>query len=275
MPLQDGLLIAVKDGVVELTATLVEPHRDEPVSFGSALADRLAEHQYQAMTDDSIVGEDLALASCIVCRDPVPDPLKEPLVSCGLAPQQVEAGGRAPRSMFGRLGGTKQRARLEKWSVAYARSRDLDPSLAAFEADLADALPDGDLIETAGAGVRLVVQACRAHFGLSTVPNIDGLDQLERRLDGLRRRSRARWILHPRAVRALAAFTAQCILSEAPQTCWSPDSDDDNPLWVRTGHGPPVATDPEYRVVQLVRRGLRASLSEYVADVVRQASVRP
>ena len=126
-----------------MTATLVEPHLDDPGDFGDALQRRLADHQYQAMTDDAIMGEDLALASCVVCRDPVPDILKDPLLSSGFTPEEQVRGGQIQRSLFGRLGGSKQRARLEKWSVRYARSGDLDDQLGAFESALVDEVPDG------------------------------------------------------------------------------------------------------------------------------------
>lgn len=274
MPLQNGLLIAVKDGVVELTANLVEPHRDDPAAFGDALQQRLADHQYQAMTDDSIIGDDLALASCIVCRDPIPDPLKEPLVSTGFTPQETPGGGQAPRSMFGRLGSSKQRARLEKWIVRYARSAELDPTLAAFESALIEDLPAGALPDVCEVGAALVADAARTYFRLLVAPGLDGLHTLERHIDGLRRQRRVRWVLHPLAVRALAAFTTLCITAEAPDSEWSDNVDEDDPLWVRARGGHRVATDPEYRVVQFVRRGLRASLTDYVRDVVGQAENR-
>ena len=274
MPLQDGLLIAVKDGVVEMTATLVEPHHDDPEDFGHALQERLAEHQYQAMTDDAIMGDDLALASCIVCRDPVPEPLKDPLVKSGFLPETTPGAGQSSSSLFGRLGSSKQRSRLEKWSVRYMRSADVDPQLAALETSISDALPPGELAEVADVGTQLVVAAAQAHFRLPLASRLESLQALERHLDRFRRSHRGRWVLHASAVRALAGFTAACIRAHAPHTRWSPDPEDDSPLWVKTARGVSVETDPEYRVVEFVRRGLRSSLTSYVQDVIRQSENR-
>ncbi len=270
MPLQDGLLIAVKDGVVELTANLVEPHGDDPASFTEALQQRLAEHQHQAMTDDTIMGDELALASCIVCRDPIPDALKDPLLGLGFAPEDTPPGGQQPRSLFGRLGSSKQRSRLEKWTLRYHRSDELDPRLAAFEAALVDEVPAGALPEVALEGAHRVIDGARTYLQLLLAPGLAGLEALERQLDQLRRAKSGRWILHARAVRGLAGFTVQSIAAEAPDTQWGPD-EDDSPLWVRAPHGITVATDPEYRTVEFIRRGLRASLSDYVRDVLRQS----
>ena len=175
MPLQDGLLIAVKDGVVELTANLVDPHHDEPTSFGEALHARLAEHQYEAMTDDAIMGEDLKLASCVVCRDPVPDPLKDTLISAGFRPEATPGGGQRQRSLFERIGGSKQRARLEKWSVRYQRSAEIDAHLGAFEASLVEAVPDGPVAEYADEGARSVIDAARTFFRLLLAPTFESL----------------------------------------------------------------------------------------------------
>ena len=274
MPLQDGLLIAVKDGVVELQANLVEPHRDEPSEFGQALQQRLAEHQYQAMTDDAIMGEDLALASCVVCRDPVPDILKEPLVSCGFSPEATPSGGRLPKSLFGRWGSAKQRSRLEKWSVRYARSAEVDDDLGAFEAALIEELPEGMMFETADERANLVIDAARTYFRILLAPRIESLQTLERHIDKLRRRRRMRWVLHPSAVKALAAYASLCILASAADTQWSEDPDDENPLWVQAQGGLRIETDPEYRIVEFVRRGLRSSLGDYAVEVIHQSRNR-
>ena len=273
MPLQDGLLIAVKDGVVELTANLVEPHRDDPGGFGEALQVRLAEHQYQAMTDDSIMGDDLALASCVVCRDPVPDGLKAPLRSCGFTPQETPGGTAPSRSFFGLIGGPKQRSKLEKWSVRYLRSVEIDPSLGAFEAAMIEGLPEGAMPEVIQDGTSLAINASKAYFRLGLSPRLESLMELEQYIDRLRRQRRSRWVMHPSAVRGLTAFTIAVTLTVAPETQWS-DEDDDNPLWVRAAGGRPIATDPEFRVVEFIRRGLRSALSDYVKDVVRQSENR-
>ena len=273
MPLQDSLLISVAQGVVELTATLVEPHRDDPSSFGEALQARLAEHQHQAMTDDSIMGEDLALASCVVCRDPIPDTLKESLLSSGFTPQDTPGGAQPSRSLFGRIGASKQRSRLEKWVIHYLRSAEIDPQLGGLESTLIDELPEGSLADTAEEGARLVIDGARTFFRLLLTARLESLEALEQHIDRLRRQKRGRWVVHPAAVRALAAYTTAVIFGLAPKTQWN-DDEDDNPVWVQTRSGRAVATDPEYRVVEFVRRGLRSSLSDYVKDVVRQSENR-
>ncbi|MEO1335318.1 MAG: hypothetical protein AAFV29_06725, partial [Myxococcota bacterium] len=271
MPLQDELLIAVKDGVVEMTATLVEAHRDDPEDLIDALQHRLADHQYQAMTDDAIMGDGLGLASCLLSRDPIPAPLQAALATCGFTPTETPGGGRARQSFFTRFTRTKTRSQLEKWQVLYTQSDDIDPALSAFESMMVDDLPSGSLAETAEHGAALVMAGARSCLGLAIRPDLNGLSQLEMQLDRQRRRRPSRWIMRPPAVRALAQFVARCFATEAPGSRWSRPIDEDNPLWVQATGGFRIETDPEYRVVEFVRRGLRASLADYVKDVIGQS----
>ncbi|MEM7676955.1 MAG: hypothetical protein AAF449_13205 [Myxococcota bacterium] len=274
MPLQDELLIAVKDGVVEMTATLVEAHRDHPEDLVDAVQHRLADHQYQAMTDDAIMGDGLGLASCLLSRDPIPAPLQAALKTCGFMPTEMPGGGRAPRSFFARFSRAKTRSQLEKWQVVYTQSHDIDPALSAFESIMVDDLPPGSLIETSEHGAALVMAAARSHLGLAIRPDLNGLSQLETQIDRRRRRRPGRWVMRPSAVRALAQYVARCFIAEASHSAWSVPPDDDNPLWVQASGGWRIETDPEYRVVEFVRRGLRASLADYVKNVIGQSENR-
>ena len=268
MPLDDALLLAVKHGVVELTVPVSEPQTDAPDAFGAAVQALLQDHQYQVMTDPTILDpEDLEVATCLESRDPIPDPLREVLLSLGFQPQLSEAGGEAQRSMFSRFQ-KRQRATLDRWRVGYGRARDTSPELAAFEACLIEEIPEGELWEVAEDASGVLVDAARTYLRLLLAPGLDGLAALERRILDARGAARGRWVLHPAAVRGLAAFTGASALAEAPGSRWV--QDEGEPLWVRTRAGATVRTDPEYRVVLLVARGSRALLSAYVRSMLAQ-----
>lgn len=270
MPLDDALLLAVKHGVVELTVPVSAPETDTAEDFGAAVQALLQDHQYQVMTDPTILDpDDLAVATCLESRDPLPDPLKEVLLSLGFAPQASEAGGEQQRSLFSRFQ-KRQRAKLDRWSLTYGRARDASPELADFEASLAEDTPEGDLWLVAEDAAEAVVNGARTYLRLLVAPGLDGLAALERRILDARGAARGRWVLHPGAVRALAAFVGESARAEAPGTRWVEDPE--APLWVRSRAGATVRTDPEFRVVALVSRGSRALLSSYLSSVLTQSA---
>ncbi len=243
MPLEEGLLIAVKDGVVELTASLVDPHRDTPDGLVDAVNERIFEHQYQAMTDPTILDpENLALATCVVSRSPIPEPLKDGLISLGFQPVETEGGGREDRSMFSRFSRNK-RSTLDKWRTGYLRP--------------------GDVSET-------LVDAARTCFRQLIAPGLESLGALERHIVQERSQTRGRMVFHSAAVRALTSFVVQTLVTEAPDTSWSDEDGADGALLVRGPSGRVVATDPEFRVVKFVVRGSKALLSSYVETVLEQ-----
>ncbi len=268
MPLQDGVLLGMKDGVVELTATVIEPTRDSPQSFLEAVNGAIFQHQYQLMTDPAILDPaDLDVATCVVCRDTLPEPLKDALLSLGFAPVDSEGGGRDQSSMFDRFSRGK-RAKLDKWRTPYLRAKDLSERMGAWEEALIDEVPEGPLEAICADAARVLADATRTHLRVLVAPSLDGLKQLERQFLQERARAKGRLILHPLAVRALACFTAATLEELAPYIEWT--DEDDAPLWVTTEAGSTVRTDPAYRVVKLVARGNRELLSSYVQTVLAE-----
>lgn len=269
MPVEEGLLIAVKDGVVELTANVVEAHRDPPDAFLAAVNETIFDHQYQAMTDPVILNPpETPLASCIVSRDPLPDALKDGLLSLGFAPVESEGGGREQRSLFSRFQ-KRARSKLDKWRTPYLRARDVSSRLAELEDCLIEEMPAGDYEDSALEQSQVLINAARTVLRMLLAPGMEGLSQLERMISQEKTNLRGRMVLHPSFVRGLTAFTGESIRSVAPDSRWSGDSD--APFHVDDGRGSPVATDPEFRVVKFVVRGNKELLTSYVETVVGQA----
>ena len=267
MPVEEGLLIAVKDGVVELTASVVEPSRDRAESFLQRVNDVLFDHQYQAMTDPAILNPpDLPLASCLVSRDPIPDGLKDGLLSLGFTPVESEAGGRAERSLFARFQ-KRSRSKLDKWRTPYLRAGNASKRLGELEDSLIEEVPEGSFAEIAEDASRALINASRTILRLLIAPNLEGLQQLERTILQERGAAKGRMVLHPAAVRGLTAFTGETVRHLAPASRW----DDEGPLLVDSGRGAPVATDPEFRAVKFVVRGNKELLTSYVESVVSQS----
>lgn len=270
VPLDDALLLAVKHGVVELTVPVSAPETDTAEEFGAAVQALLHEHQYQIMTDPTILDPDeLEVATCLESRDPLPDGLQNVLLSLGFTPQASETGGEQQRSLFSRFQ-KRQRAKLDRWRLSYGRARDSSAELAEFEACLMEEVPDGDLWLVAEAASDVVVRAARTYLRLLLAPGLDGLAALERRILDARGATRGRWVLQPAAVRGLAAFTGESARAEAPDTRWV--EDEEEPLWVHTRAGATLRSDPEYRVVSFVGRGSRALLSSYLRLVLTQTA---
>lgn len=271
MPLERGLQLGMKEGTVELCATLHEPHKDPPESFLEAVATRLFEHQYLAMTDPAILDpDDLKIASCIVSRDPVPDVLKNGLTSLGFQPEEMDAGGRDSPSMFSRLSRGKQRASLDKWRTDYLRAVDVSERLSALEESLIEDTPLGPYAEIKDAGAEALATGFRTCFRALIAPGLAGLRDLERALLSERARVKGRLILHPAFVRSITCFVIATFDVEAPGTALSEEEDDDAPLEVPTRSGV-VRTDPELRVVRFVARGNKELLSSYVEGVLSQS----
>lgn len=270
MPLDDALLLAVKQGVVELTVPVSAPTTDEPEAFGHAVRDLLLDHQYQVMTDATILDPyDLEVSTCLESRDPLPDHLKDVLLSLGFGPLASEAGGEQGHSMFSRFQ-KRQRTKLDRWRLMYARAKDLSPTLHALEECLIEEVPEGPFDEIAEEAAEVLVNAVRTYLRALIAPGLDGVRQLERRILEARGAGRGRWVLHPAAVRAIAAFVGESALAASPRSQWVDDPDGE-PLWVTTRDGGQVRTDPEFRVVQLVGRGNKALLSSYLQSVVMQS----
>lgn len=272
MPVEEGLLIAVKDGVVELTANVVEAHRDPPDAFLAAVNATLFDHQYQAMTDPAILNPpETPLASCIVSRDPLPEAFKEGLLSLGFTPVESEGGGREQRSLFSRFQ-KRARSKLDKWRTPYLRAKEVSNRLGQLEDVLVEEMPAGDYEDSAEAQSRVLIDAARTCLRMLLAPGMEGLSQIERLISQEKTNLRGRMVLHPAFVRGLTAFTGESIRSVAPDSRWSDDPE--APFLVDGGRQSPVATDPEFRVVKFVVRGNKELLTSYVETVVGQARSR-
>jgi hypothetical protein len=271
MPIQEGVLIAMKDGVVEMTATIADPQKDEPNDFAAAASTRIFEHQYQAMTDVAILNpSNLAIATCLISRDPLPPALKSALVSLAFEAIDTEASGIEERSIFSRLQ-KPRRSKLDKWRTLYLRAADVSLRLGAFEEQLVDQMPHGPLPQIAERGSEALIEAARTHLRLALPTSHEGVGQLERQILQERAQKNGRLVLHPAAASAMAAFVGASIIRAAPSSSWSDDPDDDAPLMVVAPKGGVVRTDPEYRVVNFVAKGNKEMLTTYLETVVRQS----
>lgn len=270
MPLDDVLLLAVKNGVVELTVPVSHPASDDPETFALSVREMLSEHQYQVMTDPTILNPDnFEVGTCLESRDPLSDQTRELLLSLGFTPQATEGGGEQGSSLFSRFQ-KRQRTKLDRWRLLYTRAKDLSPALSGFEECLIDEMSDDPLAEIATEAAELVVHAARTYFRALITPGMDGLRDLERRIIESRGPVQGRWVLHPAAVRGLTAFLGESAKAVSPQSQWVDDPDGE-PLWVRTQNGQTVRTDPEFRVVQLVTRGNKALLSSAISSIYTQS----
>lgn len=258
VPLEEGLVIAVRGGVLELTASLRHPDED-PEPLAVAVDERLREHRYLAMTDAQLVdSEDVRVASVIGCREPIPEPVQSKLLELGLTPETTESGGRKGGWLGRALG--RRPVRLDRWRLDYARAADLRPELAAFESLCAEAAEEHDPLSPEMAS--LVVRAAATSFGVDLAANAAGVNVLEQALD---LKPQPRLVMQPEAVAALAAFLTEAIRAEHPGAEVDPDGD--WPLLIPRVGAPPIGTDPVFRVVEYVRVGSRAGMSTYLRSL--------
>ncbi len=258
MPLADRLLIACKDQVIELTATLEAAHLDPPEALDAAVAERLVAHRHLVMTDPMVLEDDLGVASVVLSRDPLPAWVGARLTAHGLVQEKTEEGGRASEGWLGRVG-RDRKSRLERWRLAYARAADHGPALSAFETELIDRAPDAPLHPSDLADAAEAVRAAAAvAYGLDAPPTAEGIAALE---TALRVDAADRLVLHPAAVRCLVGAVVVAVLDRYPGAEWQQGGEP--PLLVPAG-AERVGSDPEFRVVERIRRGPRASLAAYV-----------
>jgi len=254
-----------------MTATLEEPHREEVESFANTVAARVYAHQYQAMTDTAILDPpNMALASCVVSRDPLPAPLKDALISLGFVPIDTAAGGTEERSMFSRFQ-KPRRTKLEKWRAMFLRAGDLSERLGTLEELVIEEMPEGSLAETSKEGVEVLAAAARTSLRMLLAPTFECVTQLERLLLQERAAKKGRLVLHPAVIRAITGLVTETILRAAPSSTVSDDPDDESPLQVEAPRGGVVRTDPEFRVVNFVIKGSKELLSSYIESVLRQS----
>jgi hypothetical protein len=268
MPLRSATQLRMRGEVVELVSELVDHAQDTPESLAAAARARVVEHQIEAMTDDAILDPPgLDVASVLESRDVLPDPLRAALASVGLEPLSSESGG-AEDGAFAGLFAAKKRGRLDRHGARFVRLAHVSSKLGALEDALTDAPWRAPLVDGAEALAEALREAAIAHLGLD--PRRDLVEALEGVLLRARAERPGRWVVHPALVRAIGAELGERLRDEAPDTAWAED-DDEAPLHVAVEGGLVVRTDPAYRVVDLVVRGRAASLSEYLARVVRQS----
>jgi hypothetical protein len=130
-------------------------------------------------------------------------------------------------------------------------------------------MPTGEYADVAEAASEVLVNGARTCLRVLLAPGVDGLRQLERAIGQERAALKGRWVLHPALVRGITAFTGQTIRSILDAE-WT--DAEDAPLSIAARRGPPVATDPEYRVVRFVARGSKELLTSYVDTLVDQVA---
>lgn len=272
MGLKEELILTCHPDSVELVAELDERGVEDASSFVAALRERLAEHQYQIMTDPTILyPEDLSVLTTLVSRDPIPAAAKDALLSLGFVPVAGDAPAEGERSLFSRFSRGKKRTQLDKWQCTYQRARDIGPRLGAWESALFEEMPRTPLHRCYEEAARVLIDNARTSFRLLLDPSFQALEELEDALLKERAGGKGRWVLHPAAVRALAAFTAACIRKEATATRWTGEGEQGSTLHIQAPGGAIVESDPELRVVRFVREGRGALLSEYARKVVEQS----
>lgn len=256
---------------MEMTATVADPHKDEAEPFAHAAAAKIYAHQYQAMTDNAILDPpNMAIASCLISRDPLSAPVKDALISLGYVPIDTEAGGTEERSMFSRFQ-KPRRTRLEKWRTMFLRASDVSPRLAELEDILIEEVPEGPLADIAGEASTALINAARTSLKMLLAPNFECIGQLERLIVQERASKKGRFVFHPAVVRAIAGFVAETMIHAAPRSHWSDDPDDESPLSVEAPRGGVIRTDPEFRTVNFVIKGSKEMLSSYIEGVLRQS----
>lgn len=275
MPLKPAHLLAVKDGVVELSEEIVDPQLDRPESLAELIRARIAEHQVEVMTDDAILDPpSTRVASVFECRDAIPPDHRTALAQLGLEPGEAAgATGAAPPSIFDRLRGRgRARSRLERWRVDHRRAADLSPGWGRLEEALLESVPPGPLGAVAEAAAAVTGRALATHLGLAPARGRAALEALDRAwLGPLGAAPRGRYVLLPVVVRGLAAWAGEAIRAEAPDTVWSEDPEDEAPLYVQAPGGVVVRTDPALRVVELVARGRAAPLADWAERLLGQS----
>lgn len=272
MSLEDGVLIACKEGVVELTATITDPSRDDPETLGVQISNRIFEHQYQVMTDPAILNPlNLRVATTVLSREPFSAPIKEVLVGLNFTPIDSESGAREERSLFSRLQRPRRVAKLEKWRTMYLRAEEVSSRLGELEETLVDEVPRGTIAAIMDEGSDALIRGTRTYLKTLLAPSFESLGQLERLLVQERASLRGRLVLHPAFVRAIACFLVRIVQQAAPSSTWSDDPEDASPFHVEAPGGGIVRSDPEFRVVSFVAKGSKALLTAYVESVLRQS----
>lgn len=237
MPLRDELSIHCSAERVELTVELEAPETDAPAELAREVDATSRAHRRLAMVDPDLVDDpELGVASVVECRDAVPDPLVRALSELGFR-HEVRAGGGA-----GGWGG-RRRDTLHRFVASYVRASDQRRDLARLE----EAVSEVDEAER--------LEALDRALGLAP----DDVRGLEAQL-GLR--AAERLVLAPELIDALAHWVGRALARRHPQARAHPDAAHH---WLLPAPaGATVETDVEFRVLEHVLRGPRASLATYL-----------
>ncbi len=266
MPFESDHQLVCRQNTVELTVNWTAPHLDSPDSLAEQVHQILFQHQMQFMLDSTLLDPDqLEAATAIICRSSVPEELKDPLLSLGFSPQATESGGREQGGLFQRFS-RNRRSGLDKWLFGFERAAQKSEALGAFEASLIEDLSEYTLCEDVLTyGSQALANAARTCFRTLLNPDLEGLRQLESLMLAQSGSSQHKWVLHPAAVLGLSCFVSQAMLDGVPGVVLGEDEEGELRLNIPYSDQI-VQSDPEYRVVQFVCKGRRASLSSYAQE---------
>lgn len=266
MALDEALLLSVRDGVVELTAQVLDPSRVEAGALVEAARERVREHRQLAMTDPAILdgAEDLGLATVLEARSPLDESLHGPLTGIGFAPEAAEVGGRARGGVLGWMS-RGRKAQLERWRHVYQRPHQVRPDVGVLESELRDLVDLDDPGSPYDLAEKVREAGARA-FGLELRPDLESLEALER---ASAFEAQDRLVLEPTAVAGLTGFLTACVLETCSGARFEPG--EEFPVLIQgSAGGPPLSTDPEWRIIDWVMRGARASPTAYVRQLTAE-----
>ena len=270
MPLKDTHLIDFKTDQVELIAELIHTERDDPRFLQTEITKKIFEHQLELMTDHALLDPvELQAITSFVSRDPVGEPIGQVFEHLRFTQvSQTNKNQKQSGGWIGRFASKKnKRAQIAKWSLHYLRTADLDPQLHQLESYLEMSLDGLNRDEQAHALRDGLSKHMKTRIGSF---DVDGIQELEQTLIKARGKPEKPWILLPSMVTCITSFVAKSIQAHATNTRWD-ESEDDQPLYVQSGGGPIVRTDPALRVVRFINSGTKALLSEYAKHVIRQS----
>jgi hypothetical protein len=257
-----------------MIAELLRCEEDDPKHLRQQIETRLFEHQLELMTDATLIDPaDMSAVSSFVSRDTMPPAVESILHEFGLSETEQSSPRRNQSSNWiGRLTTSKKNSRshLQKWSLRYLRAHDFSRELGAVESEL----EAQDFSDSHSDPVEFLKAALAKHMKTRMrAPEIDALIEFENALLEATGNPRRPWILLASSVRCITEFVANVIQFHAPETHWSENGEEDQPLYVQTGDRQIVRTDPALRVVRFINKGTKALLSDYAKHVIRQSSV--
>ena len=271
MPLKETHLINFRGDQIEMSAEIEPATSDDPQELRAAIETRLFEHQLEFMTDPALIDPpDLSVRSSIVSRDAVPPSVEAIMLEFGLSVEEdVPVDSTKPKNWLGRFSNRKRnRAHLRKWSRTYLRARDLSTNLARLEFELENDQTPNDHSKVAEHFRKVVEETLGVQLG---APSVEALIQLEKILVPTAQDSERPWVLLASSVRSITSFVGESIRHHAKESHWSENHEEDQALYVQSGHRQIVRSDPVLRVIRFIAQGSKALLSDYAKHVIRQS----